>query len=548
MDAPDASLPADLQTEYRARFLLEVSKAATSHLDLAEVLEAISAALRGRAAFDAIGLVVIEGDRLSLHSLCSNDTPRLPGESVYSLLARVRAKRGNDQIQGRMVIQVAVADSCVSEFAKTRSAYVCENLEAQIRFPEEELLFKNGIRGYISVPLMKRECLLGAVHFLTYRPRAFHPEEIQLIQDASSIVSIAVSNALAYEKIKTLQEQLKHENEILQSEIEAGSMFEEIVGSSPLLARVLEQVDRVAPTDATVLLTGETGTGKELIARAIHRRSARADRAMVKVNCASLPQELIASELFGHEKGAFTGALQRRLGRFEVANGGTIFLDEIGELPPMMQIALLRVLQEREFERVGGNATIHTDVRVIAATNRDLRREVAEGHFREDLFYRLNVFPIECPALRDRRDDIPLLVEYFASRFAARMGKTIDQIDRETFNALLRYTWPGNIRELQNVVERAVILADGRGLRLEPGILATNPVLPGPSGPPPPLTSTPAEERDRQRAEIEAVLRDTGGRISGQKGAARRLGIPASTLESRIRNLGINKHAYRWRA
>ncbi|MBI2684723.1 MAG: sigma 54-interacting transcriptional regulator [Acidobacteria bacterium] len=381
------------------------------------------------------------------------------------------------------------------------------------------------------------------MHFITYRPMKFRADELQLIEDASSVVSIAVANALAYEKIKTLQEQLKHENEILQSEIDSGSMYEEIIGSSPLLSRVLESVDRVAPTDATVLLTGETGTGKELVARAIHRRSARAGRAMVKVNCASLPQELIASELFGHEKGAFTGATQRRLGRFEVADGGTIFLDEIGELPPMMQIALLRVLQEREFERVGGNATIQTDVRVIAATNRDLRREVAEGRFREDLFYRLNVFPIECPALRDRREDVPLLVEYFAARFSSRMGKTIDGIDNNTLNALMAYSWPGNIRELQNVVERSVILAEGRGLRLEPGVLTER----EPIHAPPPVAPTPAEDRNHQRAEIEEVLRQTGGRVSGPKGAAQRLGVPASTLESRIRNLGINKHAFRWR-
>ncbi|MCC6588660.1 MAG: sigma 54-interacting transcriptional regulator [Bryobacterales bacterium] len=377
---------------------------------------------------------------------------------------------------------------------------------------------------------------------MSRRPLRVRDEELQLLTDASAIVSIAVANALAYEEIKVLQERLKNENEALQDEIERGSMYEEIVGSSPALMEVLESVDKVAPTEATVLLTGETGTGKELVARAIHRRSPRAERAMVKVNCAALPQELIASELFGHEKGAFTGALQRRTGRFEAADGGTIFLDEIGDLPAEMQVALLRVLQEREFERVGGNTTIPVDVRVIAATNRDLARDVAEGRFREDLFYRLNVFPIHCPALRERRDDIPLLVEYFMARFAARMGRRIDHIESKSFECMLNYSWPGNIRELQNIVERAVIVAEGRTLRIEPGMIGKRAPAPQPES----LHEPPSALRQRQRAEIEEVLRHTGGRVSGPNGAAVRLGVPASTLESRIRNLGINKHAFRW--
>jgi formate hydrogenlyase transcriptional activator len=289
-----------------------------------------------------------------------------------------------------------------------------------------------------------------------------------------------------------------------------------------------------------VLVTGETGTGKELIAHAIHRRSQRSGRALVKVNCAALPAELIASELFGHEKGAFTGALQQRIGRFEAANGGTIFLDEIGELTPEMQIALLRVLQEKEFERVGGNRTIHADVRVIAATNRDLQREVTDGRFRMDLYYRLNVFPIHVPPLRQRTDDIPILVEYFISRFAMRMGKRIRQIDRRTLEAMQRYSWPGNIRELQNVIERGVILADSDVFRLEPG------TLPEEAGTRSELESAEARNsRDQMKAEIEAVLKETRGRIAGPDGAAARLGLPPSTLESRIRALKINKHAFR---
>ena len=375
--------------------------------------------------------------------------------------------------------------------------------------------------------------------FVSFEPRTYDPGEVQLLKDVSEIVSIAVSNALAFEEIKALKEQLQAENRALQDEIVQRSIFEEIVGSSQSLRNVLTAIDRVAPTDSTVLITGETGTGKELIAHAIHRRSQRSGRALVKVNCAALPAELIESELFGHEKGAFTGALQQRIGRFEVANGGTIFLDEIGELTPEIQIALLRVLQEREFERVGGNRTIRADVRVITATNRDLQREVSDGSFRSDLYYRLNVFPIHSPSLRQRSDDIPILVDYFVSRYATRMGKRIRQIDRRTLDALQQYSWPGNIRELQNVIERGVILADTEVFRLEPGTLpedsrsVSQPLVP--------------ESRvdNGQLTEIETILRETRGRISGPNGAAARLGVPASTLESRIKALRINKHQFR---
>src|SRR5262249_521476 len=347
-------------------------------------------------------------------------------------------------------------------------------------------------------------------------------------------------NALAFEEINALKEQLQTENRLLQDEIVQRSIFEEIVGSSQALRIVLASIDRVGPTDSTVLITGETGTGKELIAHAIHRRSQRSGRALVKVNCAALPKELIASELFGHEKGAFTGALQQRIGRFEAANGGTIFLDEIGELTPEMQIALLRILQEKEFERVGGNRTIHADVRVIAATNRDLQREVNDGRFRADLYYRLNVFPIHSPALRERNDDIAILVDYFVSRFSTRMGKRINKIDRRTLEAMQRYSWPGNIRELQNVIERGVILADGDVFRLEPGTLPEETVT---------ILENVAQEaspsRDNQKTQIEAILKETRGRISGPDGAAARMGLPASTLESRIKALKINKHLFR---
>jgi formate hydrogenlyase transcriptional activator len=333
---------------------------------------------------------------------------------------------------------------------------------------------------------------------------------------------------------------MRNETVALREEIVRSSMFEEIVGSSESLRKVLEQVSRVAPTDSTVLIQGETGTGKELIARAIHNRSKRANRAFIRVNCAAIPPTLIASELFGHEKGSFTGALQRRLGRFESADGGTIFLDEIGELLPETQIALLRVLQEREYERVGGNQTISVDVRVLAATNRDLSAAVAEGAFRRDLFYRLNVFPIQMPALRDRVDDIPLLVEYLVDRYAKKAGKKIRSVSKDTLNLFQNYDWPGNIRELQNVVERAVILYDGEIFCVDPSWLV--PASPNPTTPTIPLVADLAE---REKAMIENALREAEGLISGPNGAATKLGIPRQTLESKVRKLGINRHRFR---
>jgi formate hydrogenlyase transcriptional activator len=334
---------------------------------------------------------------------------------------------------------------------------------------------------------------------------------------------------------KKTEERLHNENVVLREEIDRSSMFEEIVGSSNPIRQLLKKVEKVAPTDSTVLILGETGTGKELIARALHRRSKRASRAFVKVNCAAIPQSLIASELFGHEKGAFTGALQRRVGRFEAANGGTLFLDEIGELPMETQIALLRVLQEREFERVGSNHPISVDVRLIAATNRDLRAAVADGTFRQDLFFRLNVFPIAVPALRERVEDIPLLVEYFVGRFAEEAGKSIRNVARETLEQLKGYDWPGNIRELQNVVERAVILCESDTFLVDESWLEHESA-----------ESSQGEGllalADREVEMIEAALAETHGRISGPSGAAAKLGIPRQTLESKIRRLGIDKY------
>jgi PAS domain S-box-containing protein len=340
---------------------------------------------------------------------------------------------------------------------------------------------------------------------------------------------------------KQAEDRVRQENVALREEIDKASMFDEIVGTSPALKSVLSRISKVAPSDSTVLITGETGTGKELVARAIHRRSARASRAFVSVNCAAIPRDLIASELFGHEKGAFTGATQQRLGRFELANGGTIFLDEVGELPAETQIALLRVLQEHEFERVGGTRRIRADVRVIAATNRDLQAAISSGSFRSDLFYRLHVFPIEMPSLRERREDIPLLVEYFIDRYARKAGKNIKRVNKKTLELLRLYPWPGNIRELQNVIERSVILCETEIFSIDENWLLQPPLTPESKR----QVELPRRLLVQEKDMIEAALKDTGGRVSGPTGAAAKLGIPRSTLESKIRSLKINKNYFK---
>jgi PAS domain S-box-containing protein len=345
------------------------------------------------------------------------------------------------------------------------------------------------------------------------------------------------------EERKRSEERLQQENVALREEIDRASMFEEIVGTSAALQTVLSHISKVAPTDSTVLITGETGTGKELVARAIHRRSNRASRAFISVNCAAIPRDLIASELFGHEKGAFTGAMQRRLGRFELADGGTIFLDEVGELSPETQVALLRVLQEREFERVGGRQLIRADVRVIAATNRDLKTAVAGGAFRQDLYYRLNVFPLEVPPLRARKTDIPMLVEYFIDRFGRKAGKNIRRVDKRTLQLLESYPWPGNIRELQNVIERSVIVCETEVFSMDESWLSQRPL--GTRSDDKPVLSERVAATEKEI--IEEALRESQGRIFGPSGAAARLGIARSTLESKIRALNINKNRFRAR-
>ncbi len=337
---------------------------------------------------------------------------------------------------------------------------------------------------------------------------------------------------------KRAEERLQRENVALREEIDKASMFEEIGGASPALTAALSRVSKVAGSDSTVLISGETGTGKELVARAIHRRSRRSSRPFIAVNCAAIPRDLIASELFGHEKGAFTGATQRRVGRFELADGGTIFLDEVGELLPDTQAVLLRVLQEREFERVGGTHSIRVDVRVIAATNRDLKAAVANGTLREDLFYRLNVFPVDMPPLRKRREDISALVNYFVDHYGRKAGKTFRSVNEATLGRLQSYPWPGNVRELRNVIERSVIVCDGDEFAVDESWLSAGTAIPGQLA----LGGTLATQ---EKTMIEDALRATGGVVFGPSGAAARLGMPRSTLESRIRALNIDKRRFR---
>ncbi len=411
---------------------------------------------------------------------------------------------------------------------------------ASIEAVEAELYRGNGAEYDYRIVLPD-----NSIKYVHSVARPVTNESGQLIEFVGSVTDVTEQrnsrSALerAFEEIKTLKDQLYKENIALREDIEKVSMFEEIVGSSEALQTMLSNIVKVARTDSTVLITGETGTGKELIAPAIHKHSQRSSQAFISVNCASIPSSLIASELFGHEKGAFTGAVQRRQGRFELAHSGTIFLDEVGELPAETQIALLRVLQERQFERLGGNRIITTDVRVIAATNRDLTEATAAGTFRADLFYRLNVFPIEVPPLRKRREDIPILVEYFVKRYAEKAGKQIRKIDRNTLEQCQLYPWPGNIRELQNIVERSVILCSGDTFWIKKAWLAcVQPPRQELAGP------LPDTLQNQEKQIIEAALAESKGKVAGPEGAAAKLGIPRSTLDSKIKQLNIRKQKF----
>jgi len=389
-----------------------------------------------------------------------------------------------------------------------------------------------GFKSSCMLPIRGRHRVMGVLGLGRHADSPYGRDELDFLMQVSMQIAIAVENALAYEEIRELKERLAQEKVYLQEEIRSELNFEEIVGKSTVLQRLLKNVETVAPTDSTVLICGETGTGKELIARAIHNLSSRHSNAFVKMNCAAIPTGLLESELFGHEKGAFTGAVAQRIGRFELANRGTVFLDEVGEIPLELQTKLLRVLQEREFERLGSTRTIHTDARLIAATNRDLSEMVEEQKFRSDLFYRLNVFPVRVPALRERPEDIPLLVRHFVQHFARRMNRAIETIPCETMSALTQYQWPGNIRELQNLMERAVILSSGPVLRVPLQDLPSRSIAGSDKAKPQTLA-------EAERLHILEALKQTKWIIAGPSGAAARLGMNRSTVQFRMKKLGI---------
>jgi formate hydrogenlyase transcriptional activator len=394
-----------------------------------------------------------------------------------------------------------------------------------------------GLKSACFLPLVARERLLGTLNVGRFPERAFTQDDVDFLRQVASQVALAADNALDYYQVSESRHRLAEERVYLNEEIRTEHNFEDIVGASAALKNVLKQVSIVAPTDSTALILGETGTGKELIARAIHNLSGRRDHTFVKVNCAAIPLGLLESELFGHEKGAFTGAIARKTGRIELAHQGTLFLDEVGDIPPELQPKLLRVLQDQEFERLGSTQTIKVNVRLVAATSRNLPAMVEQREFRIDLYYRLNIFPLVVPPLRDRSDDIPLLVEYFVARFAERLGRRVSRVDRQTMELLQTYRWPGNIRELQNVIERSVILAEGGTLRIDAGVLETTGSH----------KTRPTGDvlRHNEKQSIEAALAETQGRIAGPRGAAARLRIPASTLESKVRALKIDKFKFR---
>ena len=437
-----------------------VSEAANAELDLDGVLASAADVLNPLVDVDAIGIVTLDGDGLRPNAIHIRGVDRRQGESVLDAVARAldMTPGAYDARFGRSLTR---AGSGTERVGETGRADVCQDLASNRRYHEDERLASHGVRSYVRTPLFVRSGLLGSITFARLSDRPFSPQEVELLEEITRPIAGAVSRAMAFEEIARLKNRLQDENVALRRDIDEQFMLDDIIGASPALRDVLRQVEKVAPTDSTVLITGETGTGKELIARAIHRRSKRAARAMIKANLAAVPDTLMASELFGHEKGAFTGALQRHVGRFELASGGTLFLDEIGELPADMQVALLRVLQDGEFERVGGSMTLRTDARVIGATNRDLASDVDSGRFRSDLYYRLNVFPIHVPSLSRAPRRHSRCSSSTSPPGTARASASASETSGAASSAaLMAYDWPGNIRELENMVERAAILSE----------------------------------------------------------------------------------------
>lgn len=505
------------QKRVRDSFLLEVTNALLSNLDITKLLTAIDACVRQVKAFDYASVALYDPDTkmLRIHSIgAAAGIPPLP-ESV--LLPVAGTPHGSVYASGKPLL---LKGSPAEGFP----------------FGLPEHLIRASIKSGCWIPLSGRGGPLGTLNVFSRQAGAFSEEDVIALGQLASQVSVALDNALAFQRIADLNARLAKEKLYLEDELRTETNFNDIIGTSRALKRVLKQIETVAPTDSTVLILGETGTGKERLARAVHDLSPRRGRAFVKVSCASVPAGLLESELFGHEKGAFTGAIAQRIGRFELAHQGTLFLDEVGEIPLELQSKLLRVLQEKQFERLGNSRTMTSDVRIVAATNRDLNKLVASGQFRSDLFYRLSVFPVMVPALRDRAEDIPLLVHFFLARFAKRMGKSVEIVSPETMQALCRYSWPGNVRELEHVVERAVILSPGPELRIP---LSEFESVEAGDAQVPAKSSEKLEEIER--GHILNVLRETKGKIGGTGGAAERLGMNRTTLNSRMQKLGISR-------
>ena len=497
----------------RLALLLELTNSLISNLELREVLKTVMASARRVMRSDSAVVALPDADGRHLRAYALD----YPGSRD--------ALDGHELIYGEGTVSTHVFHT-----GKPWVGSTAEALESGLQL--NPTWFDPGFVVGCILPLASRDRVLGTLGLRRHDETAYTDDEVGFLMQVANQIAIAVDNALAYGEIRSLKDKLAAERIYLRDEVRTDRNFEDVVGQSAALRRVLRSVETVAPTDSTVLICGETGTGKELIARAIHNLSPRRSKAFVKLNCAAIPTGLLESELFGHEKGAFTGAIAQRIGRFELADGGTIFLDEVGEIPVELQTKLLRVLQEREFERLGSGRTLRTDARLIAATNRDLAALVEEKKFRADLFYRLNVFPVHMPPLRERAEDIPVLVRHFVEHYARRMKRAIETIPSETMEVLTRYAWPGNVRELQNLMERAVILSPGPVLRVPLGDLDVRAT----AG----LSRGPAQTlEEAERAHIVATLTDTHWVVAGARGAAARLGMNRSTLQFKMKKLGI---------